>query len=190
MGQGGKDYRVTREEFSYVLGMLRGAFPNQTVTVETAETYFLLLKDLPFEVAKSATTRVLAEAIFWPAPGVIRMKAAEVLANEPDAPTVMAEIWSAVQRLGFERGPGPISDAASYVIRCIGWQTLCDTTPDAKMGMNAHMLKVAALYRTRSLEHENLASLPQAAPSLPELEGRRKQIEGLADDVGKKWFTQ
>lgn len=168
---------MTREQFGSLFALLRASFPSQPVPDDTFEAYSLILGDGDFEQTRAAMIRVLRTATFWPSPGVIAQNIAEAAANQPDPSTVLAEIREAIHNLGRYGDPKSIgiSECAAHVIGSIGWTNLCDMTTDEAMGMNAHILKIAATYRQRAIEEMNFASVgllpttptPKIAPPRP-----------------------
>lgn len=57
---------MTKAEFSELFAFLRGAYPYQVVTQETAEAYWLMLRDSDVKPARIAVKRHVETSRFWP----------------------------------------------------------------------------------------------------------------------------
>jgi hypothetical protein len=139
------------------------------------------LSDIPSEVGRAALAGA-AEEPFPPAPGALRQRALRLMRRDlaPDADQAVAEIMTAVSRVGYMGSPEWSHPAIANTVEAFGgWLSICESTnPEA---LRAHLMKLYGSASTRHRAEETLAPafaellgsvLPEleAAGSIPQIE--------------------
>lgn len=129
------------------------------------EVWLEFLSDLPAEAVRVALAQA-AEEPFPPAPGALRQAALRLLSADlpPDADQAVAEIMTAIHRVGYYGSPEWSHPALAQTVEAFGgWQAVC--TSEHPESQRAHLLK---LYATASRRHNSEQSM---APAFAELLG-------------------
>lgn len=122
---------MTKSEAAALLGWAVANFPNmqERDLRPTAELWYRMLADLPYEIAEKALLRVLATAKHFPTVAEIREAAVELTSDPvPTAMEAWAEVRRAISLYGYyreEEALASLSPATAQVVRWIGWQEIC-----------------------------------------------------------------
>jgi hypothetical protein len=142
---------MTREETAKVLAYIAAVYPRVEIAEGTLDAWHDLLSDLPFELAMSATKRVLLDqdGPWLPAVGQIR-RAALFLANSRllDPDEAWGEVERAVRKFGWPRPTealASMSPLTRRIVENIGWQEICASqNPDTVRGQFRAMYQAAS----------------------------------------------
>lgn len=122
---------MTREEFGKVAAILKAAYEKDKFLSqrETMEVWYMLLKDMPYEVAKESAVRHMRTCKFPPTP-------AEIIGQAVDAIMPEQENWSCewenVQKLISKYGIwdeqaalAEMKPMTQIVVKRLGFKSLC-----------------------------------------------------------------
>lgn len=100
---------------------------------EQAESYLILLQDIPFEILRAACIRSVQQmnANFVPAVGLIREIAAELQYGPmPQAATEWQRVMKACSAFGFigqRKAAAELGELTWAIVSEMGWQSICQT---------------------------------------------------------------
>lgn len=164
---------MTREQTAQLLAMIVAYWPEFPHQGEvTVNAWYLLLADLPYDLAQEALVLLAATRVFPPKPAELLDAVAE-LTLPPDARLTPAEAWGlvldAVRQVGVygrPRLPGLVGEA----VEVVGWREIC--TSENADAVRAHFMRVYEQLQARARRE---AALPPAlrerltiGPALPE----------------------
>jgi hypothetical protein len=159
----------------------------------TAELWYRMLADLPYEVAKAALLKVLATAKYFPTVAEIREAAASIVLPGLPSP---AEAWEMVGRVvrkyGYYRekeGLASLPPQVREAVRCIGWKEIC-LSEDIEV-VRAQFFRVYEQYANRKREEAVIPSpvreiIGQLAERFSISAGERLQLPEAGDGKGGK----
>ena len=121
---------MSPREFETLMNFMAAAI-NREISDETKEAWYQMLCDLPYQIAKAAFMRVLAQNEYQTLPpvGLIRRAALDLSAG----PTLTAaEAWGivlrAVHAFGFyqeRKALESMPENVAQVVKWMGWQEIC-----------------------------------------------------------------
>lgn len=88
---------ATDKEVARILAMVAAAYPNYTLTKETAQVYARLLADVPVEALQAAAMQHTTQSKWFPAVAELRDIAFGFMSGANDIPTAL-EAWAEVKR--------------------------------------------------------------------------------------------
>lgn len=140
---------MSRSEFNQIMGLMVATI-NQEFPTEQAESYFLLLNDIPSTVLKTAVLRAIEESRqnFIPAVGVIRSHASAIAtASFPSWGVEWERVNVAIRKFGHNQKAkayeflGPFTAA---IVKQIGWDFICQSeTVGVQMGQFRNLYESA-----------------------------------------------
>ena len=147
---------MTKPEVAELLGFCAALWPTMTVNAQMVAAWTASLASDDPKRVREAAIRHSRTSRFPPTVADICTLTAEATAgNDPEA--VLAEIRAAVRRFGWpdeESARQTLSDIANAVVETVGWDNICSS--DNPEALRAHILKIAATFRKRVAEGENL----------------------------------
>lgn len=150
---------MTKTEYTQLVALVTGLWPNNRWEVATIRAGERLLLDLPAADVLAAVEMLAAEGErFAPNPGQIRKAAVEMAtiaagSDMPDADDALSEVYEAIARVGYYRTPTWSHEAIGAAVDAFGgWQAVClDENPEA---FRAHFMKLYASAVTRRRRQE------------------------------------
>ncbi|PHJ36849.1 hypothetical protein P378_20015 [Desulforamulus profundi] len=122
---------MTKTETAKLLSYITAVYPNIDIRQGTIEAWHDLLNDIPYEIAKAAVKKVLAEQEILCLPAVGKIRAAAVELTTPRLPSA-SEAWGEVTRAmrlyGYYRPDealASMSPATAAVVKRFGWREMC-----------------------------------------------------------------
>ena len=167
---------VNFEEFKVLAKAMRALWTRDNFLPdgEAVKTWYLLLQDLPAEVATTAVQKYAMTHSFPPTVAGIRKEAATVLGNEKaDWGDAWGKVRKAIGRFGRyseKEGLESLDDMTRSCVERIGWKTLCESEDETADRANFRML-----YEIEAERKEEEALLPE---NLKKRIAGYKQIEG------------
>jgi hypothetical protein len=162
---------MNRSEIKKLIGWAAANFPHlqDKDLSPTAELWFKLLPDMPYDIAEKALIKVLATAKFFPTVAEIRAAASDLC-----APRVLSsgEAWEqvrkAIRRYGYyaqKETMELLDPVTAKAVECVGLTEICySEEPDI---IRAHFMKI----------YDQLANREREQALLP------PQIRRVIDDV-------
>lgn len=148
---------MTESETAQCVALLKGAYPRQDVSEETARVYEMFLSDLPFAEGRAAVVEIVATSRFFPAIAEIREVVAETVSGAPALDEAWLEVQEAFRYVGADGRPGFSHPAIVATVNAIGWRTMClSTTPGIERAAFRDFYKSA---RARSVRSANMTPL-------------------------------
>ncbi|MGB9660698.1 MAG: replicative helicase loader/inhibitor [Moorellaceae bacterium] len=170
---------VTKKEVAKLLAFISAIYPNVDLRDGTAEAWYELLQDLPFDLALAATKKVLSEQEFpgLPAVGKIRQAVATIMTSDvPSAAQAWGMVVQAIKRYGYYRQDEALETLPERVreaVRCIGWQELClSTEPEI---VRAQFMRIYEQYAAREKQEY---SVPAEVRALTARIAQQKALGG------------
>lgn len=147
---------MTRDEVIKLLAWAVANFPSmqERDLRPTAELWYKILGDLPYEIAEAALIKVLATAKYFPTVAEIREAAASIALPSLLSP---ADAWNvltaAINRYGFYRRQEALASLPPEVrkaVECLGWESVCHSEePEI---VRAQFMRVYETYLNRAKE--------------------------------------
>lgn len=147
----------------------------------TAELWYRMLADIPYEVAEKALMSVLAKAKYFPTVAEIREAAADIINPQlPSAMDAWGEVARAVRDYGYyrqEEALNSLSPITRRVVENIGWHEIClCEQPDIIRG------QFRMAYEQYAKREREETVLPA---EVKQLAGDRVRVLSLIDKIGK-----
>jgi hypothetical protein len=123
---------LSLEQFKACASIL-AASTGRAMPQEQAESYLILLQDIPFEILRAACIRSVQQmnANFVPAVGAIREIAAELqYGSMPQAATEWQRVMQACSSFGFigqRKAAAELGELTWGIVSEMGWQSICQT---------------------------------------------------------------
>lgn len=152
---------MTREETAKLLAFITALYPRIELAPASVAAWHEMLGDMPFDVAMTATKRVLAQQTFpsLPAIGEIRAAAADLTAPKlRDPGEAWREVMTEIRRIGAYGEPHFSTPQIAMTVETIGWRELC-LSEEGDGVIRAHFFRVYEQYARRARED---AILPEA----------------------------
>lgn len=168
---------MTPKEAMTLVGIAAANFPalQDKDLGPTAELWYRMLADVPYELAERALLKVLATVKYFPTIAEVREAVAELL--EPDQLSPI-EAWGlvlqAVRKYGWNRQEEALKslpEPVARVVRMLGWQDICGSTEIDVV--RAHFLKA---YEAQMRREKERLQVPDKLVQLPEK--KRLALEG------------
>ena len=128
---------MTKQEFSKLAMMMRTCYPRETILPNNnaMDTWFEMLKDIPFDVASAGLQKWCLTNKWSPAISDIRAMAVEVsVESEKDWSEGWQEVQRAVMHYGMYRpdeAMESMSPITRKVVKRLGWMEICTSeTPE------------------------------------------------------------
>ncbi len=153
---------MTREEFSKLAMFLKAAYEKDKflASKESAEVWYAILKDIPYQVAQEAAVRHVRTCKFPPAPSEIIEQA--VNAVEPDQET-WSSAWGSVQRAISCYGTwdeaaamNSLDPLSRKIVQRLGFKNLC-----LSENMMADRANFRTIYEQEQKRQHDKALLPE-----------------------------
>lgn len=157
---------MNRAETVQLLAFITAFYPDWKLTEATIEAWHEMLRDLEFEVAKTAVKRVISRKRYLPTVAEIREEAASLLRPElMSGEEAWALVADAVREFGYyremdarERMPALVE----RVVRAIGWDEICLSEEPGVV--RAHFIR---LYEALARREREDITLPADVKALP-----------------------
>ena len=172
-----------------VLGRLGDAYPRYEIREGMAETYAVLLGDLPDEILMAATIHHIASSKWFPSIAELRTAATDIQSRAMgvrSAEEGWINVQKAVRQFGYYgetvdpedgggwRVPSMLSDLEKSAVDALGgWRMLCQS--DNAVADRAHFLKIYGNLLTR--ETDTARMLPQVQQMISALADKMRQPE-------------
>lgn len=174
---------MTRDEVKQLLGWALANYPSmqERNLRPTAELWYRMLSDIPYEIAEKALMGVLAKAKYFPTVAEIREVATEIINPQlPSAMDAWGEVVQAVRDYGYyrqEEGLNSLSPLTRRVVQNIGWREIClCEQPDIIRG------QFRMAYEQYAKREKEEAILPA---EVKRLAGDRNKVLSLVGKIGR-----
>lgn len=156
---------MTHQEIKVLIQWAAANFPHiqQKEMGPTAELWYKMLADIPYDIAEKALIKVLATARFFPSIADIREAAVDIVQPLPSAAVAWEEVSSMQRVYSFrESGEGikHLSPLTKRVVRAIGLWDLYNSPGESSQRM------FFKLYEAMAHEQRKLAVLPDGIRQL------------------------
>jgi len=129
-------------EVSQVLKVLKGAYPRQAMTKETAEVYVRCLRDLDAELCQAAILNLVSSSKWMPTISEIRQAVNHMSNNLPTAGEAWAEVVHNARTEGHRGSPQWSNPVTERAANAIGFKDFCLSNTSEEMAWRAHFLKI------------------------------------------------
>lgn len=163
---------MTKHETATMLGYLAAAYPNATVTKETARVFHEVLQGLEHGMVMSACREIVRESAFFPsASEVLRSVARTQGVLSPSSTMAWGEVLEQVRLNGMRTIPEFAHATTAAVVKAIGWRNIC-------MAENQEVLRSNFLRMYEEVSKENdRKSLSLVATDPSNALGTQKALE-------------
>lgn len=171
---------MDKTEFAKFVTIIRSAYQKHDFLkdVDSLSFWYLMLKDLPYELALTALQKHIATSKWLPSVAELRQCASELVQG---APRDWSDEWSAViqavRLYGYMREKDALETLAPItreIVRQIGWKTICFAEQSEIISLRANFRMI---YNQKAERVRERASLPTEVQS---------NIAKLAGEVAKQ----
>ncbi len=145
---------MTRAETARLLAFVTALYPKIELGPATVPAWHEMLGDMPFELAMTATKRVLSQQTFPSLPAIGEIRAAAVDLTAPklrDPGEAWREVMQEIRRVGSYGKPEFSTPEVALAVATIGWRELC-LSDEGDGVIRAHFLRVYEQYARRARE--------------------------------------
>ncbi len=162
---------TSKNEILKLLKLLTSSYPGVDLYEETADIYYAVLKDIPYDVLKTAALDHISRSPWFPKVSELRKAAVDIALNSrsfPNAYDAWGELEYAMRRWGRDRKPDFDNPVLESTIAALGWRNLCMSTN--QVADRARFIEAYNLYRQRTID--DAVTLPQVRELAARLGGK------------------
>lgn len=166
---------MTLEQAGVLLDALHAAFPEVTISVETAQLYARFLEDIDIDRgAEVVATWIAFDGKRFPRISELRALAAPAM---PDADQAWEEARRAAGSVGSYRSPSFSHPAIAEAVKAIGWMDICQTPIDQLGTLRAQFGRAYEAVKRRRIGAESKQLVAAIVQQLPQhaLEGAARK---------------
>lgn len=152
---------MTKQEFGSIVSVIRGVYRDKTFLTdkEVKELWFELLKDIPYEQAKSAVMKHAMTSKWTPTIAEIREQVVEIQADATDWGDGWKEVLMAIRKHGYRNENEALSSMSPMtreVVKRLGWDQICNSEQDDLTAIRANFRMMFEQKRNTAKEEMQL----------------------------------
>jgi hypothetical protein len=162
---------TSKNEILKLLKILAATYPGYDLGEDTPDIYYSVLKDIPFDVLKTAALDHISRSPWFPKVCELRKAAVDIAMDSrrfPNAYDAWGEMDYAIRRWGRDRKPDFDNPVLERTIASLGWRNLCMSTN--QVADRARFIEAYNIYLQRSIDEA--VTLPQVKALSAKLGGR------------------
>lgn len=152
---------MTKQEFGSIVSVIRGVYRDKTFLTdkEVKELWFEMLKDIPYEQAKSAVMKHAMTSKWTPTIAEIREQVVDIQADRTDWGDGWKEVLMAIRRFGYsaeKEALESMSPMTREVVSRLGWKQICNSDQDDLTAIRANFRMMFEQKKATSKEEMQL----------------------------------
>lgn len=178
---------MNRQEFGRVVAVIRSVYRDKDflASSESAEVWYELLKDIPYEQAKAAVMKHSLTSKWSPTIAEIRESAVSITEPEKSWSDGWEQVRRAIGRYGYCNEADALEsmdDITRTVAKRLGWQTICATELDDIPSLRANFRMI---YEQIQEKHSTDDLLPSEMKEQID-SARADKVKQLTTDLADK----